>query len=101
MSGVSEAFVEAVGAISRYSNLKPLPAGVTAIETTEWKLAVNASLKATDHDGSPLGPYEVRAEHRDYLVIALLHPNGGMVGGGMPEDEFIEQMKAIAPEQAA
>jgi hypothetical protein len=101
MSGVCEAFAEAVGAIARQSKTTPLPKGVTAVETPEWKLAVNASLEPVEHDGSPLGPYEVRAEHRKYFVIAVFDPNGGAIGGGLPENDFIEQMKAISPEQSA
>jgi len=98
VSGVCEAFAEAVGAIARQSKTIPLPKGVTAVETPEWKLAVNASLQPVDYDGSPLGPYEVRAEHSQYFWIAVFDPNGGVIGGGLPEGDFIEQMKAISPE---
>ena len=96
MTGVSEAYVEAVNAVASRVPERPLPNGINAIDTDDWHLALNASNEPHEHEGSPIGPYCLFARHKTYFILCILDPGGGAIGGGMPESEFIEQMKAIA-----
>jgi hypothetical protein len=93
---ISDAYYEGVAAVVAAAGLRPLPKGVTAVEAGDWELAVNNGREPIDHDGSPLGAWELRAVHKVFLVIVILNPVGGCLGGGMPEDEFIAQMRAIS-----
>lgn len=96
--GVSEAYFAAVSAIAGVLGVTPLPSGISVAETADWTLTVNVSSAPAKSDGSEIDipPFGVVATHKQFLVIAALNPTGGMIGGGMEEGEFIEQMNVLA-----
>lgn len=96
MTGIAEAYYETVSAIAAGIAERPLPDGINVRDTEDWHLAVNVGSEQRDHEGTPLRPYEALARHKQYLVLAMFGPDGGMIGGGMPEGEYIEQMRALA-----
>jgi hypothetical protein len=96
MEGLCEAYVVAMEAIASRIPERPLPPGINEVEAGDWTLAVNVSGKPLPYSGADLSPYEVMAKHNVYFVLAGFGPRGGIIGGGMPETEFIEQMRAIA-----
>lgn len=98
---ISQAFYSAMEAIASVIPQRPFPPGLTTVEAGDWKLTVNSSGEEQDHGGTKLPPWSVLAEHKVWFVICVLDPNGGCIGGGMTEDEFIRQMDEIAREQAA
>ena len=100
MTGVSEAYFEACMAVGRLLKIKPLAPGLSVVETEEWAFGVNNSKEPVKHEGVDIEPFELVARHKVYLLFAVMGPAGGMIGGGMPEDEFIAQMKAICPDEA-
>ena len=94
--GLSAAFVAAMDAIAAHIPERPLPPGLNQVEAGDWKLAVNASREPVAFEGAELSPYTINASHKVYIVICLLDPSGGIIGGGMTEDEFIAEMKKLA-----
>lgn len=94
---VSEAFYHAVRAIVHLLNVKKLPDGLSTVETDNWKLTINASMKPLPMaDGKQdLGPFEVFVEGKKYLVFGVLAPSGGMIGG-MREDKLLEELIELA-----
>lgn len=95
MSGPAIAWVEAVNAIGRFVQTKPLPNEMIVIETDDWKLTLNNTDSAQSIGDNELGRFEVLAEGKEYFVFAIVAPSGGMIGG-MSEDDFTEEMKRIA-----
>lgn len=95
MSGICEAFYEAVETVGTLIGQKPLPKGINHIEAGDWKLTLNSSGEERELDGGNIPPWYVLAEHKEYFVIALFGPYGGNIGGGMPEDVFIQQMRDL------
>jgi hypothetical protein len=95
MTGISEAFYEAVQTIAAVAKATPLPSGLTQVEAGEWDLSINVSKTDIEKDGFSFPPYTVIAQHRKYLIISAIGPDGGMIGGGMTEGEFIQQMKTL------
>jgi hypothetical protein len=93
--GISEAFTVAVEAIAKIAGVKPLPSGVTSVEAGDWTLTINASKDEVRHGEMDLAPYTVFANNKVYLAFALISPIDGAIGG-MPESEFIDQMRALA-----
>jgi|GEM_PF-2673375 len=74
---------------------KPLPAGLNTTEIGDWTLTINCSPEPIDG----VQPWNVRAVHRQFIVVALFGPDGGLIGGGMTEDEFIADISAHVPEE--
>jgi hypothetical protein len=101
MGGVSEAFVAAMNAIASVIPERPLPKGINVARVGNWVLTLNASAAPIEHDGQELAPFTILATHNDYLIICVLAPDGGIVGGGMTEGEFIEEMKALTEQVPA
>ena len=99
--GISEAFVAAVEAVGRLAGIKPLPKGLTTVASQDWTLTINTMSGPLLHEGSEVPPFTVLAVHKRYLIICMLAPDGGMIGGGMSEAEFIADMKAIADQVPA
>jgi hypothetical protein len=101
---IAEAFCEAMNVIAQRTTA-PLPPGITAVETNNWRLAVNNGRENASWDdggcGAEIGPYGVAAVHKDILAMAMLDAAGGTIGGGMTEDQFIDEMKAAQAEIAA
>lgn len=94
MGGPSLAWYAAVEAIARHVPERPLPAGINTATVGDWDLTLNQSAKPAMNGDVEMPPFGVQAAHRQYLVLAVLDPAGGMIGGGMTEDEFIKQMEA-------
>lgn len=94
-SGPSEAWFEAVHAVGRITGQTPLPKGLVVAENDDWKLSLNNSGEPLDLDGVDLGKFECFVEGKKYIVFGVVAPSGGMIGG-MPEDQFIAEMQAIA-----
>lgn len=90
---LSEAFAEAMEVIASKAPSIPLPKGLTEVETPDWKLAVNSGREPVQWQGSELPGYTVGALHKEFLIIAMIGPDGGVIGGGMTEDQFIEDMR--------
>lgn len=77
---------------------RPFPKGLNEAEVGDWRMQVNASgeeLTVPGYD-TPIEAWGLVATHKDFLLIVVLGPGGGVIGGGMSEDAFIEQMRAIA-----
>jgi len=101
---MAEAFYEAMNAIAALAPEIPLPKGITAVETDKWRLAVNNSDEQADWEGDGCGagipPYSVAAIHKECVQMAIVDAAGGTIGGGMTEDQFIDEMKAIQKDAA-
>jgi hypothetical protein len=101
---VSEAYVEAMNTVAALASKIPLPPGITSVETNKWRLAVNNGLGnatwETGNCGAEISPFGIAAVHKTVVVMAMLDPAGGTIGGGMTEDEFIAEMKAAQKEHA-
>jgi len=95
--GPAIAWVEAVGAVARLVGEVPLPRKMITVENGDWKLTLNNSgeLHALA-DGTELDKYDCLAEGKIYFSFAIVSPAGGCIGG-MPEDQFIAEMKAMLP----
>jgi hypothetical protein len=93
--GVAEAYYATVQAIAAGTTARPLPDGINVRETDDWHLAVNVGNDSREHEGAALRPYEAMARHKETVILAMFGPDGGVIGGGMSEDEYIEQMRAI------
>jgi hypothetical protein len=95
---LSLAYVATMEAIGTAIPDRPFPPGLNRVELGEWTLTANASGEELKRDGSSIAipPYSILAEHKVFCVICILDPGGGMIGGGMTEDEFIEQMNSLA-----
>lgn len=93
--GPAEAWYEAINAISRMINVQPLPKEVLVAENDDWKLTINLTSDAIKVEQSELRRFEILAEGKKYLCFCILGPGGGIVGG-MPEDQFIAEMKALS-----
>lgn len=98
------AWALATQAIAVKLDVIPLPPGLSEATVGRWNLVVNnsklelpASVNGVETD---LPPYEVAVSMTDYLVFGLLGPAGGMIGGGVTEDEFIADMVANLPKEA-
>lgn len=99
--GISEAFVAAVEAVGRLAGVKPLPKGLTTVDGGDWSLTINTTPAPLVHDGSEVPGFTVVATHNQFLVICVLAPDGGVIGGGMTEAGFIADMKALAAQVSA
>lgn len=97
MEGVSIAYVAAVDLIAKTLDQTPLPSGINTAEAGDWVLTINNGREPVEHNGNALGPWELFAENKVYLVFGIISPIGGMIGG-MTEGEFIDQMKALGAE---
>jgi len=100
----SLAWALAAQAIAFKLGVAPLPHGTSEAEVGRWRLAINATSLDLTHkaEGKPdveLRPFEVYAEHLDYVAFGLLAPDGGVVGG-YPEAQFIADMVAFLPPDA-
>ena len=95
---LSLAFYEGVAAVARVVGITPLPSGLNAAKVGSWQLTLNASNEPLTKEGSevPIPPFNLLAEHDKYFVIALIGPDGGCIGGGITEDQFIADMQATA-----
>lgn len=60
-------------------------------ETPDWIVEVNGHDRAIGN----LDPYHVRMEHKRRLVIAVFGPRGGLIGGGMSEEEAQRSFEAL------
>lgn len=61
-------------------------------ETPEWKVSLNGHDSVID--GLP--PFHVLLSHKTYLQLAVIGPDdGGILGGGMSEDEAIAHFAAL------
>lgn len=60
-------------------------------ETEDWVVAVNGH----DREIEGLAPFHVRLDHRKYLVTAVFGPHGGLIGGGMSEEEAQRSFDAL------
>lgn len=93
--GPSEAWSAAVFAVAAMFPEPPLPKQVIDVERGDWKLKLNNTERAVDlPHGTTLEPFEILAESKTCLAIGILGPGGGMLGG-VPEDTFIAEMKAL------
>jgi len=96
-SGPALAWVEAVNAAARIIDVVPLPKDMVSAESGDWKLTVNvtgAPCEMADGSGTTLQPFDIFAQSTKYFVFAILSPSGGCIGG-MPEDDFIAEMKSL------
>jgi hypothetical protein len=93
---VAEAYFATVHAIASATALRPLADGINVRETPNWHLVVNVGRESREHEGTSLRPYEAMARHKELVVLAMFGPDGGCIGGGMSEDEYIEQMRALS-----
>ncbi len=103
--GISHAFaagVEFIVAGLGPDHPKPLR-GLFAAERGDWKLTINASPEPVLPEGmsAELCAWTIFAENSRYLVFGLFGPAGGMIGGGMSEDQFIAEIKGLTAEMAA
>lgn len=94
---ISAAYAAVMDVIGSRIPARPLPAGINTCDAGDWTLTVNCG-KVTLQD---VPPWSVMAQHKVFFVIACLGPFDGVIGGGMEEDEFIEQMKALAAPEGA
>ena len=94
--GVCSAFVATVAAISKLLDKKPLPAGLNVAENDDWKLAVNNGREPVQYERQKLQGWDAVAMHKEFFVIATFNPLGGMIGGGMPEGDYIAEMEKIS-----
>lgn len=92
--GVSVAFVMAVDVIAQTIGQTPLPPGLNTAEAGDWVLTVNNSREPATFGGQELQPWDMFAENKRYLAFGIFNPVGGMIGG-MSEDQFIADMKAL------
>ena len=88
---ISTAFYLAVAAVAA-SNGSPLPKGVSEATVGNWRLAVNNSREELPFNGHSLTPFTVYAENTVYLGFSLFDAYEG-VFGGIPEDQFIADMR--------
>lgn len=95
---VAEAFYAAMNVIASEVVERPIR-GLHTVERGEWTLTVNASKEPAEREGVAIGPYNIVAENKVFFALAMFDPTGGMVGG-ITEDEFIRQMRDLAPEAA-
>ena len=82
---------------------RPIPKGINQGILGDWDFTINASnepLMAEGHS-DPIEPFGIILSHRVYIAFVALAPSGGMIGGGMSEDEFIAQMEALQPKEEA
>jgi hypothetical protein len=94
MSGVSEAFYEAVCAVGRELGVKPLPNGLNTAQIGSWTVHLNTSSEPVHvSDGAEVAPYNISATNNEYLAVAAFGPDGGMIGG-YTEAQFIDDMRA-------
>jgi hypothetical protein len=105
MNAPSLAWALAAQAIGYKLETVPLPAGTHEAEVGRWRLVANNSKFELVHSRAgkrdvTLPPFEVYVEHLDYLVFGLLGPEGGLLGGGYSEDEFIADMVDYLPPDA-
>lgn len=103
---VTEAYFEAINAAARlWGQPLPMPSGVNIFQNDEWHIVVNNSKWQGAYD-APAGmtghidPYDVHVSHQDRIIIAVISPSNGVIGG-LAEDDFIEAMRAIAPLETA
>lgn len=92
--GVSIAFVMAVDVIAQTIGQAPLPTGLNTAEAGDWKLTVNNSRETVKFGEHELQPFDMFAENKRYLAFGIFGPAGGMIGG-MPEDQFIADMRSL------
>jgi hypothetical protein len=101
MEGMSLAWALATSAACCARNEKPLPQGISEARVGRWIIVVNNSkleLPATVNGiATELPPFEVAVAMPEFVVFGLLGPAGGMIGGGVSEDEFIADMVAFLP----
>jgi hypothetical protein len=98
--GLSLAYLSAVDVIAKAIGKAPLPAGISTAEAGDWVLSINNGREPVMHDGNELGPWELFAESKKYLVFGIMNPVSGMLGG-ISEDMFIDEMKALDAELSA
>lgn len=93
--GVAVAFHRAVTAMSTVISERPFPVGLVKAEVGDWDMTVNTSGQEISEDGIAYGAFTLHATHRTFFVIAVFDPAGGMIGGGMTEAQFIEDMDKL------
>lgn len=101
---IAEAFYEAMNAIAARVPERPLPQGLVEVETEKWRLALNTTGDVLEWEGEGCGasvpPYTIAAVHKEVIQMAMFDAGGGTIGGGMTEDQFIDEMKAAQQEAA-
>jgi hypothetical protein len=88
---ISAAFYLAAAAMGHKLG-RPLPKGISKTDIGDWTLTLNNG--RDELEGVP--GFNVQAAHNVYFGVALFSPYGGLIGG-LPEDKFIEDMKAHVP----
>ncbi|WP_294138357.1 hypothetical protein [Sphingomonas sp.] len=91
---VSTAFAAVVGALATVVEQRPIT-GLHVGKVGDWTITLNASREPVMHLGKELPMWTAEVTNDRYLVVAMLDPTGGIVGG-MPEDQFIAEMEAFA-----
>jgi hypothetical protein len=91
---VSTAFAATVGALATVIEQRPIT-GLQVGKVGDWTIVLNASREPVMHDGEEMSMWSAKVTNDRFLVVAVLDPTGGIVGG-MPEDQFIAEMEAFA-----
>ncbi len=87
---MSEAWIEVMSWVMAQGveRINELP-GLWTGETDQWKVSVNGH--SEEVDGVP--PYGIQLEHKTYVQIAVIQPNGGSIIGS--EDALIDHFKRL------
>ncbi len=57
--------------------------------TDEWDAAINPH----NEEVEDVPPYSWTLTHRDYVVMCVIGPFDGVIGGGYPEDKIIDHFR--------
>lgn len=92
MDGISLVWSLCVALVA-HQHGKPLPKKVLTATADHWSVTLNSTNVAS----GDLPPFGVRVESTRFLIIGVLDPFGGVIGG-CSEDVLIEDLKAAMPE---